>query len=53
MPASVVSIGTILWNIVQYGLYNVGDWLNSAVIVLFWMYIALGFAASLVTYLVM
>ena len=36
-PASVVSFGTILINISQYGLFNVGSWLNSAVYVLFWI----------------
>ena len=51
MPAAVVSFGTILLNISQYGLYNVGPWLNQAVHVLFWIDAALAIIASSGTYL--
>lgn len=51
MPAAVVSFGTILINISQYGLYNVGSWLNTATMVLFWIDVVLAFFASSLTYL--
>jgi tellurite resistance protein TehA-like permease len=36
VPAFAVSFGTILINIVEYGFGKVGNWLNEAVVVLFW-----------------
>lgn len=53
MPAAVVSFGTILINISQYGLYNVGPWLNTTVMALFWFDVALAMIASTGTYLLM
>ena len=53
MPGAVVSLGTVFLNIGQYGLYNVGPWLNEAVLVVFWLFVALSFLASTCTYLVM
>ena len=53
MPAAVVSLGTVLLNISQYGLGKVGFWLNDAVVVLFWFYVAFAIAASTGTYLLM
>lgn len=53
MPAAVVSFGTILINISQYGLYNVGPWLNTAVLSLFWLDVILAVVASTGTYLLM
>ena len=52
MPAAVVSLGTVLINISQYGLNHVGPWLNTAVLVLFWIDVALAIIASTGIYLV-
>ncbi|KAL8825288.1 MAG: hypothetical protein Q9170_007854, partial [Blastenia crenularia] len=46
LPASVVSFGTVLINISQYGLTRAGPWLSRAVLVLFWMDAALAVLAS-------
>lgn len=53
MPSAVVSLGTIIWNIAQYGLHNTGPWLLQAMIVLFWMFAGLAIVASSGTYLVL
>ncbi|KAI9719787.1 MAG: hypothetical protein M1812_003275 [Candelaria pacifica] len=53
VPTSLVSIGTILINITQYGLSNSGYWLNVASLVLFWIYAALAFLLSFGAYLIM
>lgn len=53
VPASVVSFGTILINISQYGLGETGDWLNTAVCVMFWIDCALAIIASCGIYLLM
>jgi C4-dicarboxylate transporter/malic acid transport protein len=50
MPSAVVSFGTVLLNICQYGLGSTGPWLNHTVLVLFWMYAALALIASSATY---
>ena len=52
-PAAVVSFGTILINISQYGLNNVGSWLNTVVLVLFWVDVVLAMLASSGIYLLM
>ncbi|KAL8849288.1 MAG: hypothetical protein Q9221_005698 [Calogaya cf. arnoldii] len=51
IPSAVVSFGTILINISQYGLPNAGQWLDRAVIVLFWIDAALAIVASSGIYL--
>ncbi len=53
VPASVVSFGTILINISQYGLGQTGSWLESAVCVMFWIDCALAILASCGIYLLM
>ena len=53
MPGAVVALGTIFLNIGQYGLYNVGPWLNEAVLVIFWLFVVLSILASSCTYLLM
>ena len=53
VPASVVSFGTILINISQYGLHKTGPWLNTTVCVFFWIDVALAFVASFGIYLLM
>lgn len=53
LPASVVSFGTILINISQYGLPNAGPWLGRAVTVLFWIDAALAVLSSSGIYLLM
>ena len=42
-----------LINTSQYGLYHVGPWLNTTVIVLFWVDVALAMLASSAIYLLM
>ncbi|EAS29798.3 C4-dicarboxylate transporter/malic acid transporter [Coccidioides immitis RS] len=53
VPATIVSFGTILINIAQYGLSHTGKWLENAVVILFWFYAALAVAASSGIYLVL
>ncbi|KAG8529852.1 uncharacterized protein KY384_005333 [Bacidia gigantensis] len=54
MPAAIVSFGTILLNISQYGPnHGPGHWLNDAITVLFWIDAALAILASMGVYLVM
>ena len=53
IPAAVVSFGTILLNISQYGPSHAGEWLNNAVLVLFWVDVALALIASMGVYLIM
>lgn len=53
MPAAVVSFGTILMNISQYGLSNSGLWLSRAVLVMFWLDAALALISSAGIYLLM
>ena len=53
VPSSVVSFATVLLNISQYGLYNVGSWLNETVLVLFWIFVAMALITSSGTYLLM
>lgn len=52
-PSAVVSFGTILINISQYGVNMTGTWLNSAVLILFWLDAAMAFLASSGVYLLM
>ncbi|KAI9895058.1 MAG: hypothetical protein M1814_000283 [Vezdaea aestivalis] len=51
--ASLVSFGTILLNVSQYGVEHAGEWLDSAVLVLFWFYCGTAVVGSLGIYLVM
>lgn len=53
MPAAVVSFGTILLNISQYGPNHAGAWLNNAVAILFWVDATFALLASMGVYLVM
>ena len=53
IPAAVVSFGTILLNISQYGPSHAGYWLNEAVTVCFWVDAALAVLSSMGVYLVM
>ena len=54
LPAAVVSFGTILLNISQYGTdHGLGNWLNETVAVLFWLDAGLAVLASTGVYLVM
>ena len=53
IPASVVSFGTILINISQYGPDHTGPWLMKAVAVLFWFDCGLAILASSAVYLIM
>ncbi|KAI4176302.1 MAG: hypothetical protein LQ343_001040 [Gyalolechia ehrenbergii] len=51
LPAAVVSFGTVLINISQYGLPETGPWLGRAVVVMFWIYAALAILSSSGIYL--
>ena len=53
VPAAVVSFGTILINISQYGISKTGPWLSSTVLVTFWIDAALAIIASNGIYLLM
>jgi tellurite resistance protein TehA-like permease len=53
IPAVIISIGTILVNISQYGLGDTGVWLDHAMIPLFWMYCGISVALSSGIYLIM
>ncbi|KAL5332997.1 voltage-dependent anion channel-domain-containing protein [Aspergillus crustosus] len=53
VPASVVSFGTILINISQYGTDNAGMWLTNAVHILFWVDAALAVISSAGIYLLL
>ena len=53
IPASVVSFGTILINISQYGPGHTGRWLTEAAAILFWFDCGLAVSASSVIYLIM
>lgn len=53
VPSAVVSLGTILINISQYGIPRAGPWLQSAVLVTFWIDAALACLASTGIYLAM
>ena len=53
VPAFAVSFGTILINIVEYGFGKVGEWLNEAVVVLFWFDLALAVVLSVGIYLIL
>ncbi|KAL3420542.1 c4-dicarboxylate transporter malic acid transporter [Phlyctema vagabunda] len=52
VPASVVSAGTILINICQYGIPNTGVWLQTTMQILFWVYAGIAFIASATIYLI-
>lgn len=53
LPSAVVSFGTVLINISQYGLTRAGPWLSRAVISLFWIDAGLAVLASSGIYLLM
>ncbi|KAF7509234.1 hypothetical protein GJ744_008294 [Endocarpon pusillum] len=52
-PATVVSFGTILINIVQYGLDDAGPWLSKAAYALFWLNAVLAITLSVSIYLIL
>ena len=52
VPASVISLGTILINISQYGVSNgAGYWLEETMIIMFWIYCALAMSFTSGIYL--
>ncbi|KZF22786.1 hypothetical protein L228DRAFT_247171 [Xylona heveae TC161] len=51
VPAIIVSVGLILLNISQYGLLNVGHWLNTTVMIIFWIYAGIALLFSVGIYL--
>jgi len=53
IPSCVVSAGTILINICQYGIPENGEWLHTTMQVLFWMYAGVSVFASSGLYLIM
>lgn len=53
VPAAVISFGTILINITQYGIGRTASWLESTMIVMFWIYCTLAILFSCGIYLLM
>lgn len=53
VAAPAVSLGTILINIAQYGMSEVGSWLTRATYILFWLNLALAISFSIVIYLIL
>ena len=53
VPCGVVSFGTVILNIAQYGIGNTGPWISQALIGLFWIYVAIAIVASVSVYLLM
>jgi tellurite resistance protein TehA-like permease len=54
VPAGVISFGTILINITQYGVGSqTGEWLERTMIILYWMYCALAVISSSTIYLIL
>ncbi|TID25279.1 voltage-dependent anion channel-domain-containing protein [Venturia nashicola] len=51
VPAAIISFGTILINITQYGIGRTGPWLETTMMILFWIYCALAILASSGIYL--
>ncbi|QDS75700.1 hypothetical protein FKW77_007892 [Venturia effusa] len=51
VPAAIISFGTILINITQYGVGKTGPWLEQTMIVMFWIYCALAILTSCGIYL--
>jgi tellurite resistance protein TehA-like permease len=53
-PAAVISFGTIMINITQYGIgAQTGEWLMHVMMVMYWLYCALAFLLSSGIYLIM
>src|SRR5579871_1963780 len=53
IPAAVISFGTILINITQYGVGRAGQWLEDVMIILYWVDLALAVIFSSGIYLIM
>ena len=53
IPAAVISFGTILINISQYGVEYAGPWLRDVMVVLYWIDIGLAVGFSVGIYLIM
>jgi tellurite resistance protein TehA-like permease len=54
IPAAVISLGTILINISQYGVgTKTGGWLDATMVIMFWIYCALAVCLSSGIYLIM
>lgn len=53
IPASVISFGTVLLNISQYGVDFTGSWLEDAMVVLYWVYCCVAIVFSSGIYLIM
>ena len=55
VPASIVSVGTILLNVTEYGttLGRTGEWLLDTMRILFWVYCSLAVFFSCGIYLVL
>lgn len=53
VPAAIISFGTILINITQYGIGRTGSWLENTMVVMFWIYCTLAVLFSCGIYLLM
>ena len=54
VPAAVISLGTMLLNITQYGSTSgrIGPWLESVMVVMFWIYCGMALLFTCGIYLV-
>jgi tellurite resistance protein TehA-like permease len=53
IPAAVISLGTLLINITQYGVGYAGEWLERAIVPLYWLYCGLAVLSSSGIFLIM
>jgi tellurite resistance protein TehA-like permease len=53
VPSAMVSLGTILINISQYGLDKTGQWLADVMFILFWVDVILAIVSSVGIYLLL
>lgn len=53
IPAAVISFGTILINITQYGVDTTGPWLEEVMAIMFWIDCGLAVSFSIGIYLIM
>ncbi|KAM3072540.1 hypothetical protein ACMFMG_009335 [Clarireedia jacksonii] len=53
VPTCIISVGTILTNIAQYGVSNTGLWLQTTMQVCFWAYASLSALSSAAIYLML
>ena len=53
IPAAIISVGTMLINITQYGVQTTGFWLEETMVVCYWLYCGLAMLFSTGIYLIL